>query len=1394
MKHPVSWTEQNEPVGLSLDQLLYRMRRHDSAEGLLFDSVTMDEILQEEGVEQFAFDALVSPFSKLKRKMEILSRTMDRAIDGYDVAALQVSSPFKHAGVAQVAAVFELADGQTVSVYFHNPDNSPGKLSPSDEMISWKWLLNKKDITIVVAPERGSDLQIREVARRIMKLAKKNGPAFTKANAKRAERLEVVDGLRTEISDLEYELADLQGQIEVAEVESESRAMAPYKAVKAAGIEALNKFRKFLGRGQYRAMLDIINGDEGAEMASKAQAMAAIIEGMAATYEQDGKGDNATVYLHYFQSSADWYITEKDVDGGTKQAFGYADLGQGGELGYISIDELTKGDAELDLYFDPKPLKAVKPSSEDAGVEAPVTPLDEPSSDNEEVAEQAPLDELKPEPTTPEGYAAIMDDKDAMTAVQDQLDSFFQARMVEVRNALRELNWEGDRFKTLSKNGVDAVFDLIQVGAGANIAGITVNGFRDDLSKTAEELAAEVDALAALPVSELPTEDEPLESWQTEKGAVEAMSDEQFTAEIKTLNDENLRSEALVLLAKRQGTNEQITEAQSLLDEHNREGEASPDLIQRRDALRAAIEAADGELEPEGATNIVKTAKGTQIETGFTLVEAESLIASHDSAGNSNPDYPPELQPRDRGRDASIAWVRKIANDLDPDSLGKTRRADTGAPIVGPDGVVESGNGRTMAIQEAYRSGKADEYREWLTDEAEFFGLNADKVRAMKAPVLVRVRTSDIDRREFAIEANQDDKLSMTATEKARADSDRLDDSLISRLSEDGNLLASSNRDFLAGFMASLGDTEAAQYTTSDGAPTASLIARVQAAIFSRAYNDDRLLEMAADVTKPEVANVIHALNTAAPEFIRAQAADQDNAGALTTQLVDSVEVSLNEQAVQAITDATNLVRIARSEGSSVDEMVSQRGLFGDISPATAAMAMFINQNNRSSKRLGVAFRAMAEFLRTEAERGQTVDIFGDSQQSSLEQIIDAANRELNKQYGEGEYAIESLDMFGETDEQALEQAREDTDTDPTDEQKESGDYEKGDFKAFGLDITIENSKGSERSGESDGKPWSITMPHDYGYIKGTKGMDGDEVDVFIGPDLDSETAYVIDQMDLDGAIDEHKVMLGFDAQSDAEAAYLGSYKPEWDGMGRVREMTLNELSAWLPLASSEGESNEPEPVENDAVPEAAVKGDKEYIAENYNEILSDLKKEVKKEVAAAKRRTGRKSPDVVKARQAVASKHGLAAKGWDEADMILGKALMPLLELNMGEGSRSESEKIEAIGPELKKALEGYGVAAVENNAPLEMEPGNEVDEQPQPNSAAEAEEATPAAEESTADTEFLQSVIDQTLDDPMSADIADQLGAIFERNSGDSDMEAMIERAAMVYQKAVLQATANL
>ena len=107
-----------------------------------------------------------------------------------------------------------------------------------------------------------------------------------------------------------------------------------------------------------------------------------------------------------------------------------------------------------------------------------------------------------------------------------------------------------------------------------------------------------------------------------------------------------------------------------------------------------------------GRTNTVKTAKGTKLETIFALVEADNVIASHDSTGGVNPKFPRELQPRDRSRDTSQAWVQKTAGNLDPDSLGKTGRADTGAPIVGPDLVVESGNGRTCLL---YTSDAADE-------------------------------------------------------------------------------------------------------------------------------------------------------------------------------------------------------------------------------------------------------------------------------------------------------------------------------------------------------------------------------------------------------------------------------------------------------------------------------------------------------------------------------------------------------------------------------------------------------------------------------------------------------------------------------------------------------------
>ena len=216
----VYWNEAAEPKNVSLDRLLYDIRRDDAADGLIFDAVTEADILEDPETEAIlSLDALTSPYSKLERKMQIMLQVMERSSGEVKPVSMQLSKPFKNRGVANVAAIFELSDGQTISIYFHNPDSQPSKLAPKDEMISWKWLLNKKDITIVVAPEHGEDLNVREVARRVMKLAEKNSAAFQRANARRAERMQKIADMKNESGALEKELAEAQATLAALETQ-----------------------------------------------------------------------------------------------------------------------------------------------------------------------------------------------------------------------------------------------------------------------------------------------------------------------------------------------------------------------------------------------------------------------------------------------------------------------------------------------------------------------------------------------------------------------------------------------------------------------------------------------------------------------------------------------------------------------------------------------------------------------------------------------------------------------------------------------------------------------------------------------------------------------------------------------------------------------------------------------------------------------------------------------------------------------------------------------------------------------------------------------------------------------------------------------------------------------
>jgi len=118
--------------------------------------------------------------------------------------------------------------------------------------------------------------------------------------------------------------------------------------------------KPFLSSDQLEVMGNGCRGDERDFFYEKINEYADLVSSMPKSYEQDGKGDDAIVYLHYFFSGYDWFITEKDREDDQFQAFGFADLGYGGELGYISINELTTAGVELDLHWTPKTLREVK--------------------------------------------------------------------------------------------------------------------------------------------------------------------------------------------------------------------------------------------------------------------------------------------------------------------------------------------------------------------------------------------------------------------------------------------------------------------------------------------------------------------------------------------------------------------------------------------------------------------------------------------------------------------------------------------------------------------------------------------------------------------------------------------------------------------------------------------------------------------------------------------------------------------------------------------------------------------------------------------------------------------------------------------------------------------------
>lgn len=197
-----------------------------------------------------------------------------------------------------------------------------------------------------------------------------------------------------------------------------------------------------------------------------------------------------------------------------------------------------------------------------------------------------------------------------------------------------------------------------------------------------------------------------------------------------------------------------------------------------------------------------------------------------------------------------------------------------------------------------------------------------------------------------------------------------------------------------------------------------------------------------------------------------------------------------------------------------------------------------------------------------------------------------------------------------------IKMAEDETDTNPTEAQKESGNYRKGHVRIDGMEISIEQPKGSVRRGTDDkGNKWESEMHNTYGYIRGTQSVDGDHIDVFLSDAPLHGMVYVVDQVNPEtGKFDEHKVMYGFESEDAARKAYLSNYEKGWKGLGTITEVSREDFKEWVqsskrktkPFAEYKSVKASKETKGDDTSAANAVLSQKDYVQKRLSEDLAN--------------------------------------------------------------------------------------------------------------------------------------------------------------------------------------------
>lgn len=385
--------------------------------------------------------------------------------------------------------------------------------------------------------------------------------------------------------------------------------------------------------------------------------------------------------------------------------------------------------------------------------------------------------------------------------------------------------------------------------------------------------------------------------------------------------------------------------------------------------------------EPGQQTSFT-TEAGVRLDAQYALMEASDLVTSHDENLRQNTAYPQELQPRARDRAASEMQISGIVQKLDPARLGLSADAANGAPIVGADGLVESGNARTIALKRVYQANgqKAADYKQFLRDNAVQFGLTPERIDAMDRPVLVRVRTTPVNRAEFARQANASTVAAMSPSEQAKADAARIDS--MEDLSPDDQGDFQTSREFIRRFMARLPVTEQAGMVDSTGRLSAAGYARVRNAVLAKAYGDSPVLMRLVESLDDSLRNVSKALMTAAPKVAQMREAVAQGArfdADITPDLMAAVE---------------ELSRI-KEAGKSVADVLAQAGMFGEqFSQETRDLLQFLADNIRRPRRIADFIVGYMDALDTAGDPNQG-SLLGDVQAPAKRDLMTAAKASI---------------------------------------------------------------------------------------------------------------------------------------------------------------------------------------------------------------------------------------------------------------------------------------------------------------------------------------------------------------------------------------------------------------